>query len=89
MNCPFARKFCFEFNLFGLYFPAGSRGLLDPCEKNKTDAAGDMTDQEREDLTAGAQVISHQLISHQLISHQLISHQLISHQLISHQLISY
>jgi len=38
----------------GLFLP-GSCGLLDPCEKETVDAGGAMTDQEREDLTAGAQ----------------------------------
>ena len=54
-NCT-SSGFC-DVNNFGSYSLAGSCGLLDPCEKEKTDAAGDMTDQEREDLTAGAQVL--------------------------------
>ncbi|GIY38699.1 zinc finger RNA-binding protein [Caerostris extrusa] len=32
-----------------------SSGLLDPCEKDPTDAAGSLTNQEREDITASAQ----------------------------------
>ena len=35
---------------------SGGPGLQDPCEKEKTDAAQGMTTQEREDLTAAAQV---------------------------------
>ncbi|XP_065060254.1 zinc finger RNA-binding protein-like isoform X2 [Rhopilema esculentum] len=38
----------------GIFLP-GSCGLLDPCEKDKTDAVCDLSNQEREDLTAGAQ----------------------------------
>lgn len=34
----------------------GGPGLHDPCEKEVTDAAKEMTAQEREDLTATAQV---------------------------------
>lgn len=37
------------------YFTGGP-GLHDPCEKEVTDAAKEMTAQEREDLTATAQV---------------------------------
>lgn len=33
----------------------GGAGLLDPCEKESTDVAAKLTDQEREDLTAAAQ----------------------------------
>ena len=39
-----------------LIYLLGSCGLLDPCEKDKTDAVSDLSNQEREDLTAGAQV---------------------------------
>ncbi|KAF4528209.1 hypothetical protein B566_EDAN016829 [Ephemera danica] len=38
----------------GLLLPGGP-GLLDPCEKEPTDAAGKLTPQEREDITASAQ----------------------------------
>lgn len=38
----------------GIFLPHGS-GLLDPCEKEKTDAASNLSDQEREDITAAAQ----------------------------------
>ena len=38
--------------------------MLDPCEKEKTDASGELTDQEREDLTAGAQVNGAHAIRH-------------------------
>lgn len=41
----------------GLLLPGGP-GLLDPCEKEPTDAAGKLSPQEREDITASAQVIS-------------------------------
>ena len=34
----------------------GGPGLHDPCEKEVTDASKEMTDQEREELTATAQV---------------------------------
>ena len=36
----------------------GACGLLDPCEKESTDATGGLTEQEREDLTAGGQVFA-------------------------------
>ena len=35
---------------------SGGPGLLDPCEKEPTDAAGNLTNQERLDITAYAQV---------------------------------
>lgn len=38
----------------GIFLPGGT-GLLDPCEKDKTDAAERLTAQEREDITAAAQ----------------------------------
>ena len=34
----------------------GGCGLLDPCEKEKTDATSNLSAQEREDITAAAQV---------------------------------
>jgi len=34
----------------------GGAGLCDPCEKETVDALGEVTMQEREDLTASAQV---------------------------------
>lgn len=34
----------------------GGPGLCDPCEKETVDALGEVTMQEREDLTASAQV---------------------------------
>ena len=34
----------------------GGPGLCDPCEKDTVDALGEVTMQEREDLTASAQV---------------------------------
>jgi len=36
----------------------GGPGLLDPCEKDIVDAAGNLTLQQREDLTLAAQVIT-------------------------------
>lgn len=44
----------FEAIAAGILLP-GSSGLLDPCEKEPTDAAGSLTNQEREDITASAQ----------------------------------
>ncbi|XP_054717148.1 zinc finger RNA-binding protein-like isoform X2 [Uloborus diversus] len=44
----------FEAIASGILLP-GSSGLLDPCEKDPTDAAGNLTNQEREDITASAQ----------------------------------
>ncbi|XP_043276841.1 zinc finger RNA-binding protein isoform X2 [Venturia canescens] len=38
----------------GILLP-GSPGILDPCEKEPTDAIGNMTAQQREDITASAQ----------------------------------
>jgi hypothetical protein len=38
----------------GIFLPGGS-GLLDPCEKEKTDAIASMTCQEKENITAAAQ----------------------------------
>jgi len=38
----------------GIFLPGGS-GLLDPCEKDKKDAAANMCAQEREDITGAAQ----------------------------------
>ena len=35
---------------------AGGPGLCDPCEKDPKDAATSLTNQEREDITASAQV---------------------------------
>lgn len=44
----------FEAIASGILLP-GSSGLLDPCEKDPTDAASNLTNQEREDITASAQ----------------------------------
>jgi len=44
----------FEAVSSGLLLP-GSPGLYDPCEKEPTDAAGRLTSQEREEMTASAQ----------------------------------
>ena len=45
----------FEALSSGLLLP-GSPGLLDPCEKDPLDAATHLTAQEREEITASAQV---------------------------------
>ena len=50
-----ALKRIFEALASGLLLP-GSPGLLDPCEKDPMDAASPLTAQEREDITASAQV---------------------------------
>ena len=47
----------FEALASGLLLP-GSPGLLDPCEKDPIDAASPLSAQEREDITASAQVRS-------------------------------
>ncbi|KAK3098799.1 hypothetical protein FSP39_023235 [Pinctada imbricata] len=44
----------FECISSGLLLPGGP-GLYDPCEKDPTDAASSLTNQEREDITASAQ----------------------------------
>lgn len=45
----------FEALASGMLLP-GSPGLLDPCEKDPMDAAFTLSAQEREDITASAQV---------------------------------
>lgn len=45
----------FEGIASGLLLPGGP-GLLDPCEKDPVDAAAYLTAQQREDITASAQV---------------------------------
>lgn len=44
----------FECLASGILLPGGP-GLLDPCEKEPTDATATLTNQEREDITASAQ----------------------------------
>ncbi|KAG1666729.1 Zinc finger RNA-binding protein [Nymphon striatum] len=44
----------FEAIASGILLPGGL-GLLDPCEKEESDAAGPMTNQQREDITSSAQ----------------------------------
>lgn len=51
-GCAFRRVL--EVISSGVFLPGGS-GVLDPCEKEKTDAAANMSIQEREDITAAAQ----------------------------------
>ena len=52
-----------QINLSNLWKPAdvdvilGGPGLYDPCEKDSIDAASSLTNQEREDITASAQVL--------------------------------
>ena len=45
----------FEALSSGLLLP-GSPGLMDPCEKDVMDSSSSLTAQEREDITASAQV---------------------------------
>lgn len=40
-----------------VYVILGGPGLYDPCEKDSIDAASSLTNQEREDITASAQVL--------------------------------
>lgn len=42
----------------------GGPGLLDPCEKDPVDAAFGLSNQEREDITASAQVCYNIMIDH-------------------------
>ncbi len=44
-----------DFDMKQFILPGGC-GIVDPCEKDKTDAAGNLTAQEREDITSAAQV---------------------------------
>lgn len=44
----------FECVAAGILLPGGS-GLVDPCEKDETDASSYLTTQQREDITAAAQ----------------------------------
>lgn len=53
-----ALRHTFEAIASGLLLPGGT-GLLDPCEKEPTDALSSLTRQEREDITSSAQVIKH------------------------------
>lgn len=50
-----ALRHTFEAIASGLLLPGGA-GLLDPCEKEPTDALASLTRQEREDITSSAQV---------------------------------
>lgn len=55
------QTFVFWFNILlsymaGVLCLSGGPGLLDPCEKDPTDAASGLSNQEREDITASAQV---------------------------------
>jgi hypothetical protein len=42
--------------IFHIMCIIGGPGLYDPCEKDSVDAASSLTNQEREDITASAQV---------------------------------
>jgi zinc finger RNA-binding protein len=55
----------FECIASGLLLPDGP-GVYDPCEKEPTDAAGDMTIQQREDITAYAQAAVRMMIFRQV-----------------------
>ena len=55
MNPGDALRRVFECIASGILLPGGP-GLYDPCEKEPTDAASSLTAQEREDITASAQV---------------------------------
>ena len=57
MSPSVALQRVFEAIGLGVLLPGGP-GLLDPCEREPTDAAGKLTNQEREDITASAQVRS-------------------------------
>ncbi|XP_022253332.1 zinc finger RNA-binding protein-like isoform X3 [Limulus polyphemus] len=54
LNPGDALRRVFEAVASGVILPTGP-GLLDPCEKNPTDAAAKLANQEREDITASAQ----------------------------------
>lgn len=41
-----------------MFWITGGPGLYDPCEKEPIDAAAGLSNQEREDITASAQVSS-------------------------------
>ena len=56
LNPGEALRHTFEALASGLLLPGGS-GLIDPCEKEPTDALANLTRQEREDITSSAQVI--------------------------------
>lgn len=47
---------------------------MDPCEKDPTDAASNLTNQEREDITASAQVCMILFSSHNLTNCHLTEH---------------
>jgi len=51
----------FEAIACGALLPGGP-GILDPCERTPTDAAESLTSQEREDITASAQVVAYYLV---------------------------
>lgn len=51
-----ALRHTFEAIASGILLPGGN-GLMDPCEKEPTDALASLTRQEREDITASAQVL--------------------------------
>ena len=51
-----AMRHVFECIASGIFLPDGL-GLTDPCEKEPVDALANLTRQEREDITASAQVI--------------------------------
>ena len=67
----------------------GGVGVLDPCEHETVDASAAMTPQEREDVTAAAQVRQHtqtHIHGHLLYVHLLYVHLLYVHLLYVHLL---
>ena len=58
--------------LFAKCHPLGAPGIIDPCERKPTDATENMSAQEREDLTAAAQVHMYTMCSWSLCLYELI-----------------
>lgn len=58
-NCPLSLgdslRRVMEAVASGILLPGGP-GLMDPCEKEPVDAVGNISNQQREDITASAQV---------------------------------
>ena len=59
-NCPLSLgdslRRVMEAVASGILLPGGP-GLMDPCEKEPVDAVGNISNQQREDITASAQVV--------------------------------
>lgn len=60
----------FEAIASGLLLP-GTPGIMDPCEKDPIDAAGQLTSQEREEITASAQTALRMIAFRQI--HQVLN----------------